>query len=540
LDNARDPEHVRPLLPGCSGCLVVVTSRNQLTGLVAAQGAHPLRLDLLSAAEARQLMKRRLGAERVDAEPGPVTDIIERCAGLPLALAVVAARAATYPEFTLAAIAAELRAGMDRFASGDGPTDLWAVFSSSYRALGPPAQRLFRLLALHPGPDITAPAVASLIGLPPGQARRQLAELTRTHLLTEHQPGRFAFHDLLRAYATDLAGSDERDERRDAQHRMLDHYLHTAHAAALLFDPHRAPLTTDPPAPKVAPESMADHPRAEAWFTAEHPILVNLVRWADGQGLDLGTYQLAWSLQIYLHWRGHFHDCLDTQHTALGAVRRLGDPALQARVHRVLAGIYTNLGRYPEAHSHLDAANDMLGTIADQYGQGQTELAFGRLWISQGHHRKALYHHECALERFKAVGNVAWQSRALNALGWSHANLGEYDRAISVCREALAIQGELGDRHSQGMTLDTIGYAHHHLGQHEHAVDCYERALALHREVGDVRNEADTLQHLGDTHHETGKKHKADSAWQRSLTIFDRLNDPDADVVRAKLRSTSA
>ncbi|HEU4423406.1 MAG TPA: BTAD domain-containing putative transcriptional regulator, partial [Pilimelia sp.] len=203
LDNARDAEQVRPLLPGTPGCLVVVTSRAQLPGLVTA-GAHPLTLDLLAPAEARDLLTRRLGADRLAADPDAVDEIITRCARLPLALTVVAARAAYSPSFRLATIAAELRhtrGGLDAFDSGDTATDVRAVFSWSYRALSPDAARLFRLLGIHPGPDISTPAAASLAGIPPDQARPLLAELARAHLITEHRPGRYAFHDLMRAYA---------------------------------------------------------------------------------------------------------------------------------------------------------------------------------------------------------------------------------------------------------------------------------------------------------------------------------------------------
>ena len=207
LDNARDVGQVRPLLPGSPGCVVVVTSRNHLTSLITVEGARPLTLDLLPVEEAAELLARRLGSGRLAAEQQAVEEIIALCAQLPLALSIVAARAAAHPGFPLAALAAELRdarGGLDGFTSGDLTTDLRAVFSWSYQRLGTPAARLFRLLALHPGPDIAIPAAASLAALPAHEVRNLLAELSRSHLLEEHIPGRFAFHDLLRAYATEL------------------------------------------------------------------------------------------------------------------------------------------------------------------------------------------------------------------------------------------------------------------------------------------------------------------------------------------------
>ncbi|NRQ40467.1 transcriptional regulator, partial [Nonomuraea sp. NN258] len=208
LDNAENAEQVRPLLPGSPGCLVLVTSRDQLSGLVVAEGAQPLSVGLLTPDEARQLLARRLSQGRVRAESGAVDEIIELCGRLPLALAIVAARAATNPGFPLALLAGELRAAkgrLDPFHSTDRSTDMRSVFSWSLQRLSGAAQRLFRLLGLHPGPRISAYAAASLAGTPVTEARAALTELARANLVTEPAPGRFTCHDLLRAYAGELA-----------------------------------------------------------------------------------------------------------------------------------------------------------------------------------------------------------------------------------------------------------------------------------------------------------------------------------------------
>ena len=243
LDNAAEDDQIRPLLPGSPGCLVIVTSRNELRGLIVTEGAHPVDLDLLSTAEARQLLSRRAGESRVLAELPAADDIIALCARLPLALMLVAARAAAHPGFRLAALAAELReagGSLDAFSGQDQATNVRAVFAWSYLRLSTPARRLFRLLGLHYGPDISTPAVASLAGMAREQIRPALAELARAHLVTERVPGRFAFHDLLRAYATELAGAHDSDDyRRAARRRMLDHYLHSAYRADELLSQFR-------------------------------------------------------------------------------------------------------------------------------------------------------------------------------------------------------------------------------------------------------------------------------------------------------------
>lgn len=329
LDNARDADQVRPLLPGAAGCLVVVTSRDLLSGLVVAEGAHPLVLDLLTTDEAHQLLERRLGPARVAAEPEAVDDIVGACARLPLALAIVAARAVAHPAFPLSALAGALRqarGGLDIFAHGDPATDVRAVFSWSYHTLGPTAARLFRLLGVHPGPDITIPAAASLAGVTPREVAASMGELTRANLLTEHTAGRFAFHDLLRAYATELAHDVEpQAERRAAAQRALDHYLRTAYAADQLLNPERGPITLPPAGPGVTPEEHADRGQAMAWFGAEHRVLLAAADRAAATGLDIHAWQLPWVLADFFNLRGHSHDLAATQHAALEAARRLAD-----------------------------------------------------------------------------------------------------------------------------------------------------------------------------------------------------------------------
>ncbi|WP_107460978.1 AfsR/SARP family transcriptional regulator [Streptomyces sp. MA5143a] len=237
LDDAADTEQVRPLLPAGPGSLTLVTSRLALSGLTAS-GAHPLHLDLPSTADAGAALARRVGQDRTAAEPGAAAEIVARCGRLPLALAVVAARAADRPEFPLSAIAAELRHpgdGLDAFADAGGVPGLRTAFGPSYRRLPPEHARLFRLLALRPGPDITPGTAAALAGLPPRRTRLLLDELADAHLVTEHAPGRYVQHPLLRLFAAELtAGYDSPTERRAALHRLRTY-------AATIPDHHSTP-----------------------------------------------------------------------------------------------------------------------------------------------------------------------------------------------------------------------------------------------------------------------------------------------------------
>ncbi|MGQ0776986.1 MAG: ATP-binding protein [Pseudonocardiales bacterium] len=539
LDNARDAEQVRPLLPGSPGCLVVVTSRHQMSGLVTAEGAYPLTVDLLTVDEAQQLLARRLGAGRVAAEPDAVDEIITRCARLPLALAIVAARAAYHPRVPLEMLAGELRDSqrrLDVFASEDVTTDARAAFSWSYHSLGGDAAGVFRLLGLQPGPDIAVPAAASLAGVPPGRVRPLLAELAHAHLIFENVPNRFAFHDLLRAYAAELAQAlDPAAERRAALHRVLDHYAHTAQAAALLLDPHRDSITLAPVQPGVMPEELDNYKHALNWFTVEHLTLLASVDQAVRDGFDTHAWWLTWTLTDFFDLRGHWHDLVATQNAAVGAARRLSDRAGQAHAHRGLARAYTRLGRYDDAHVHFRYAQNLYGELGDCAGQGYVHLNLGYVRARQGRHDEALHHAQQALDLHRAAGNEDGQAGALNALGWYHAQLGDHRHALTCCRQALALLRKLGDSHREAGTWDSLGYIHHHLGDYPEASACYQHSLDLVRDRSDRYGEAATTTRLGDTHHATGDYDSARTAWQHALDILDALGHPDAGQVRAKL-----
>jgi DNA-binding SARP family transcriptional activator/tetratricopeptide (TPR) repeat protein len=540
LDNARDSDQVRPLLPGGGSCVAVVTSRNHLTSLVATEGAHPLSLDVLAADEGRDLLARHVGADRVTAEPGAADEIITHCARLPLALTIAAAHAAVQPQLPLHALAAELRDVRDRLDALDGGTptiDVRTVFSWSYRTLTSATARLFRLLGLHPGPDLSTPAAASLAGLPQLEVRPLLAELARAHLIIEHAPGRYTFHDLLRAYAAERAHEvDASDQRHAAIRRVLDHYLYTACAAERLLSPHREPIALAPPVAGLSPECFSDHQEAMAWFGAEHRVLLAAVTRAADTGFDVHTWQLSWILSTFLYRRGHWDDWIATQRAALAATQRLGDPGSELRIRLSLGGACIQSGRYGDALTHLRRALELSTQAGDPSGAALAHLNLTEAWTRQDHHAQALHHAQQAHDLFRAAGNRNRQANALNAIGWCHAQLGHYEHALASCEQALTLHEELGDQRGQAETWDSVGYAHHRLGHHAEAVRCYQRALDLYRFLGNRYYQADTLTHLGDTHHAAGDSDAAAAAWHHALAILDDLGHPAAEQLRARIR----
>ncbi|GIE93017.1 AfsR/SARP family transcriptional regulator [Paractinoplanes rishiriensis] len=527
LDNARDEDQVRPLLPGSSACVVLVTSRNQLPGLIAAEGAHPMLLDVLDPAGCRRLLAERIGTARLGADPAAVDAIVDRCARLPLALAVVAARAVTYPAFPLRELADELGA-LDTFG-------VRAVFDASYRALPAPAARMFRLLGLHPGPHLSAGAAAGLAGLPAAETRAVLAELVRANLIAEYRPGRYAFHDLLRAYAAELAGTDSAADRAAATRRVLDHYLHTAHRAALLLRPHRDPIELAPPAPGVEPERPADRDAALAWFTAEEPVLLGAVSWAAATGFDGYVWRLAWAGSEYFERKGRWQEHLAVHHAARDAAERAGEPVGLAHAYRGLGLVNARLNRYDEANAYLELALAQSREIGDRPGQARTHNNLGWVLEVQGRYREAIEHATRAYELYRELGHDAGQANALNNIGWYHALDEDFAAAVQRCEQALAVHTAIGDRNGQAATLDSIGYAQHRLGEHGRAIASYRRAVDLFAEEGSRYMAATTLINLGDAYAAAGDGPAADTSWRRALAELTELGHPDAAKVRAKL-----
>jgi DNA-binding SARP family transcriptional activator len=543
LDNASTAEQVRPLLPGTPGCAVLVTSRDALAGLVARDGAARLDLDLLPLGEAVALLTQLIG-ERARADPGATAELARQCARLPLALRVAAELAAARPHVPLTNLVADLAGQQRRLdlldAAGDPRTAVRAVFSWSYQQLTPDAARMFRLLGLHPGPDITVPAAASLAALAEADARRLLRELARAHLIAEHLPGRYAFHDLLRAYAAEQAhhtGSDT--DRREAAGRMLDHYLHTAAGAARLLDPSKEPVAVAPPRPGATAGQPADRQQAMAWFEAEHQVLLAAVTLAAESGFDVHAWQLPWAMASFLQPRGHWQEWAATQRTALAAATRLGDTAAQAQSGRLLGMACTNLGDHDQARGYYASSLTLYQRLGNRLGEAKIHQNLGNLAERQGRYTDALGHGEQALRLYQAIGDKAAEAGALNNVGWCHGLLGDYPQARAFCRQALTLSGEAGNRSVEGAAWDSVGYAEHHLGDLAEAAACYQHALSIFRESGDHFYEAVILTRLGDTRHAAGEQAQAREVWQQALAILEDLQHPDAGQVRAKLASTN-
>jgi DNA-binding SARP family transcriptional activator len=358
LDNARDDDQVRPLLPATGHTLV--TSRNQLRGLVAREGARRLTVDRLSPTDAAQLLATALGADRT-ADPSAVAELVERCGGLPLALRIVAERAARQPDRPLAELADELRdqrGGLDPLSLNEGETtDVRAVLSWSYHALDPPAARLFRLLSLHPGDEFDLDIATTLAGLSGAQVGALLDRLTASHLVQQRGGGRYTFHDLLGLYAAEQAARlDPPADRTAALTRLLDWYVHTGARADRQLNSQRPHTLLPPPPNSVRPRTFAGREEAMTWFKTEYRTLLAAVDAAAQHGLDAQCWRLAWVCWSFLHFSQPAENWLELYGTALAAARRTGDRAAVAATVSILGMVHADLGAYPEAITRFEQA----------------------------------------------------------------------------------------------------------------------------------------------------------------------------------------
>ncbi|GLZ77937.1 SARP family transcriptional regulator [Actinorhabdospora filicis] len=532
LDNAADAEQVRALVPSGAGCLTLVTSRRRLTGLVAVEGAHPLTLPALDAGEARALLASRVGEERLAAEPAAAREITAICGGLPLALVIIGARAALEPGLPLAAIAAELRSGLAPFTDEDPMADLRAVFGWSRRALSETAADTLALLGAAFGPDISPAAAASLTGLGEPEARAALTELTDAHLLSE-ESGRYAMHDLVRAYAAELAGALGGDVRERAVRRLLDHCLHGSHAAALAFVPHRMPIPLPPAAEGAAPVAHTGRDAAVAWWHAERAVLLAAVEHAAGAGLHDHAAGLSWSLWDHLRSQNLIREWAGVLRAALPSAARCADPGAEADHHRALGMAHRRLGRFTDAAAHFETALRGFAEAGETIRLGHTHLGLASLMEHLGRWDDAVHHGERALAEYDEAGHATGRGSAMNSLAFFHTHRGEHTRALEYAGHALALQRELGEKRAEALTLDTIATIHMRLGDPAAALAPFAAAAELFAELAETHDLAETLEQAGDACEALGDAEGAAAQWTKAMAVH---GDGSADAARLKAK----
>ncbi|MFF2520919.1 AfsR/SARP family transcriptional regulator [Streptomyces liangshanensis] len=504
LDNARDARQLRPLLAGGPGCLVIVTSRAQLGGIVAVDGAHPIHLDLLTEAEATDLLKRRLGERRMAAEPKAVRELVQLCAGLPLALALVAARAASRRDFKLRDIAAEVSGGgLDALGAGGDPAgDARSVFSASYAALSESSARVFRLLALHPGPGITVAAAAALADVPQRTARHALRELAEAVLLLEERrPGRYCWHDLLQAYAGEIdTGIDRADRWNAARRRFFDQLLRSAMNAASVLDPARTRYVPDLPVGDVVAERPADYAEALAWTAREHRVLLAAVTAAATTGFPHHAWHLARELETFQTRVGDWAEMTMVQGVALQCARDLGDVVMRAGAHHSLAKARHLLGDHEAAYAAAAAA-------ADEY---------------------------------RAAGHRRGEADALGSLGDAAASLQQFGAAVRHYEAGIALHRELGDVREMSALRDSLALVRSRTGRPEESPPAPRPAPTSFAEPEVTYLVAESFAYVGDAHAAKGDTAAALDSWRRAGDLLADLTAPEAVTLRQRVSGWTA
>ena len=533
LDNATDPGQVRPLLPGSPGPLVLVTSRGRLSGLTARDGARRLTLGPLAQTEAISLLGRILGPERVGAEPEAASDISVRCGHLPLALRIVADRAADRPCVTLADLAGQLAAArdlLDVLDSEDEATAIRAVFSWSYQALAPAAARMFRLLGLHAGPDVSVPAAAALAALGPTEAGRLLDLLAGVHLIEEDQPGRYRLHDLLRVYATEqVQAAEDSDSREAALRRMLIWYLHTAVAADQMIVPGRRhpPLGTPPPG--CEPLSFTDYEQALAWCDTEHANLTAATRLAAEAGHDDVAWKFPVALRGFFDLRRPWAEGLAYASAGVAAARRAGDRDGQAWTLDCLGHAHSGLGKFEDALDCYAEARSIRRETGDRWGESANSMVnLGCTYLELSHPDLALDCFQRVLAAAQEAGNKYVQGLALVNLAETYTRLARADDVLACSLQAVEITQEIGYRQAEGTALGSLATAYRALGQPGRARDRYQQALAVRRQTGDRHGEAEILRDLGDLSRDAGHAQAARRSWGQALAILEDLGNARA------------
>jgi DNA-binding SARP family transcriptional activator len=541
LDNARDSDHVRPLLPG-GDCLVLVTSRRRLGGLSAREGARHLSVDVPPPPDAVALFAGVVGADRVAAEPAAAAALVELCARLPLAVRLAAEQAVRHPSWPLKDLLAELAGRRDRLAAlaldDSADADLRTVFAWSYEALDPDAAHVFRALGLHPGCDTGVPAAAALAEFAPDRAATALARLVDASLVQERRPGRYELHDLLREYARDRA--DEGDPDRDAAvGRLLDWYVHTAANARgrLTRSPHRLPLPDAPPE-GIVPLDFVDAGAATHWFDRERDTVVRLVDLAAAQGRHRTAAVLVQMCWIFLYLRGSRNQLLAVGRAGLRAAVAAGDAYLEGRCHTGLAGAYMRSGRPAAALVAGDRALDIFERIGDRQGQASALLGIGGARNEQGRYAEAIEPLRRAHRIWSGTGEAADEAMAataLNNLAWAYLGLGRHAEALDCAGRAVDTLRVLGETYRLVPILDTYAAVHAARGDRAAAIDAYSEALAVAEETGATGGMIAPGTALGHQLLAAGRHTEALAQWRRTYEVAVATGDHRAGELRGLL-----
>jgi tetratricopeptide (TPR) repeat protein len=537
LDNASHAEQIRPLVGSAPGCLTLVTSRSTLAGLVAREGAIPIRLEPLDPEQALVLFRRVSG--RVGELDSNHAQLMQYCGYLPLTIRIMACQAADREEGidNLVQELASTPKKLSAFVTTDGDemVEVRKVFRASYRALASDAARAFRLLGAHPGPDVTADAAAALFDVDVAVAKQLLGVLVDANMLERPHRGRYAFHNLVREYATEVAAEEPSEDLLAAQRRELMFYLRAADTADRMLAPNRRHVPLEPGDAVSSPPTFGTHAAALAWCEVERPNLMAAINLAG----SLGFFDIAWKLPValiyYFMLSNHRVNRLTASRAALAAARALGDTHAEQWCLTCLGGAELALEQTEDAIEHFAAALDICRVIGDVQGQGIHLGNIAHALHQLGQIRQALSAALDSLERLRQVGDRRSEAITLVTLGHIAADLGELVDAGEYFSQAEVISDHT-DLPTQGDIQHGTGQVSLMLGDLRGAVARFSAAVDLHRRAGDRRRLANSLAELGGSLVlRDGRTDAARAAFVEAAHLFEELADPRAAALRQEL-----
>ncbi len=537
LDNASHPEQVRPLLPGSQPPVVLVTSRSRLSGLVIRDGATRMELEALSTADSLELLSEVIGADRVNREPQAAVQLVAQCAHLPLALRIVAERAALRPGLRLADLSSELEEEhlrLDGFSlDGDALSEIRIVLSWSYRALNPENASMFRLLGLHAGPDIGLAAAAAMAGTTTQRARRLLDGLVALHLVQEAQDGRYRFHDLIRAFSLErLEAEVEEGVRKAALRRICLWYLETAYAAYRVILPQGRPIEIDREENRSDPLGFTDLDTALAWCQAERVNILECQRQAaDWDLLDL-VWKIAIAMMAFLERHSYLDDWIESHKKAVSAALALGNDRAAGWVSLSLGDAYWLRKNHSEALDSYTEAMRSARKSGDRWTEGFSQRGRGLVYQDLGRYREAVEKSETAFSIFQEIGERRGEGMALLSIASGHRQMGNHELCHEYYTKASLIFRELGNRWSQSLCEYEMGMVDAALGRYADALRKLRHAVDEFFELGDHRSSANALKDLGSVQLGAGHPDSAGRAWREALELFAELGD---DAAREEL-----
>lgn len=540
IDNAVSAEQVRPLLPGSHGCIVLVTTRDRMPGLIVTNAARLVILEPLRQNESMALLTEIVGADRVGAEAQQAKDLVDLCGNLPLALMIAAARLVVRPKLTVSNLSRRLsEEGRRLIELAVGDVAVRASFNSSYEQLGDDNAQLFRLLALNPGTDFSLDAAAAVMDIDSSTAGELLESLVDMHLVEPATASdQYRMHNLVRIFSREkLHEKESENDLADAEIRLLSWYRRMVSVSEQKLLGNRIRFWQYEgeddrlPAPTTRGSALA-------WFEQERANIIGACRQANRSALHEITWQIADASWGFFQLRKYWSEWEESHRLGLASAIASENKQAEAWMLTGLGGAQWERHEYVEAERNLKRALAIHQTLKDEMGECRTLMNLGFAYYQMGNQVESIKYSEQALRISRTRHDDYRTAWILYGLSNAHTRLNRNTEALKYCEEALVIWRNTASRMGEGFSLDSLGSIYRNLGDLKASIVHLEQALAIRREVGDSYGEGMTLDNLGKTYELVAGRSHAIPYWFMSVEILTQLGAPEADEVRSRLGET--